>query len=176
MKHRTKPKILFFAAALLVAGCSKNPKENAGKTREILPDVAFSTSEGKVTSAELRKGSWLLSFVASWCGPCLVELAEIDSIAKSNKQLKVIALTYEDTSRFRKAIDNLNLTVPLVKVDSTVFWAFGVSKLPTRILISDGVVLARTSGAPTPPDDDFRAALAKALGESTAAAEKRREK
>ncbi len=155
-----------FAISISLVGCgSKNKTENAGEKSKILPKFSFEGSNGKkYTDKDFRSGVGVMSFVASWCGPCGAELAEIDSIAQKYSKILALAVTYEPPEFYSELFDSLKIKIPLVQADSSFFAAIGISKLPTRLLIDKGKIISQIVGAPLPKDSEFYKKLKQALG------------
>ena len=88
------------------------------------------------------RGVSLIDFWAPWCGPCRMQGPVVDRIAAY----------YGDRA-----------TVAKVNVDDSpmVAHAFGVSSIPTIIILKDGLEVARAVGVQ--PEANLRAALDSAL-------------
>lgn len=69
--------ILLIGTTNLIA---QNHKGSLVKIGDQLPDFTITTLDGKEVSMEKLKGKVvLLNFFATWCGPCMKELPEIES-------------------------------------------------------------------------------------------------
>ncbi len=132
------------------------------------PEIAFSVLDGpdktrQFGKADLRGKVVLLDFWATWCGPCLAELPEIQALiddyeTRAPDELAVVALSQDekpaDLDGVRRVVDEtladagLALAegpVGLVALDPqrAIGQAFHVSALPTLVLIdAEGVVRA----------------------------------
>ena len=162
---RTKVFSFFIAVAIFLVGCGSSEKNETRKKFEKLPKFEFKTFDGrKITQKPFYNGTGIISFVASWCGPCSYELTELDSLAKANKNLTALAVTYESPDFYKTILESLKVSIPIATVDSSFFRLCGVKNLPTRILVEKGNIISRSVGAPTPPDSQFMSALKNALG------------
>ena len=74
-----------------------------------------------------KEGISLLDFYADWCGPCRMVLPIVDEIASERQDLFVGKI-------------NVNENPDLAQ-------EFGVLSIPTLIVMKDGVVVNRASGA-----------------------------
>jgi thiol-disulfide isomerase/thioredoxin len=87
----------------------------------------------------------MVTFWATWCGPCMKELPMLEAIQKvaGKDKLQVVAVNIEDRPRFRqvaKALSSLNIRVAH---DSTgASRAFGVEGIPHCAIIGrDGKII-----------------------------------
>ena len=68
----------------------------------------------------------LLDFWASWCGPCKMIGPIVEEIAEENEEILVGKVTVDD--------------------EMELAMAYGVSSIPTLVVIKDGAVAARAVG------------------------------
>ena len=106
------------AAALAAGGCDRqtaDPAQPADERAEAapqktfngtlsienrgarLPDFAFSDPAGKrLTSAELEGTPVLINLWATWCGPCILEMPALDTLAEqSGDKLRVLTVSQD---------------------------------------------------------------------------------
>jgi thioredoxin 1 len=74
-----------------------------------------------------NEGVSLLDFYADWCGPCRMVLPIVDEIAKERDDLLVGKINVNDNPDLAKE--------------------FGVMSIPTLIVMKDGKIVNRVSGA-----------------------------
>lgn len=151
---------------LICVGCGRKEGTNEDNAeRLMLPKFSADASNGEHYShKQFFDGVGVMSFVASWCGPCGAELVELDSLARKYSKLLALAVTYEPPEFYDALIESLKIDVPIVRVDSTFFISLNVSRLPTRFLIDKGKIIFCVTGAPLPSDGKFDACLKNALG------------
>ncbi|MBA44163.1 MAG: thiol:disulfide interchange protein [Magnetococcales bacterium] len=106
------------------------------------PFASWQEADGATTSLLRYKGDVLLvNFWATWCGPCVIEMPDLDAIQKKYGAagLKVLAISIDEegvdkVKEFYKKNDLQNLEI-FNDSDGSSAAAFGVKKLPTSFLI-----------------------------------------
>ena len=128
------------------------PSEVGLDLGSIAPDFVSVTDTGEpVTLSDLRGSIVLLNFWATWCGPCRIEMPELQSAFEQNADQGFIVLainngeTLEDVAGFR---DELALTFPLALDErALVQRQYGIMSYPSTFLLNrDGRILARHFG------------------------------
>jgi peroxiredoxin len=133
------------------------------------PDVAFLDEKGRKLQLSGLKGQVVLvNFWATWCAPCVAEMAALDRLQASLKSngLAVLALSQDRTGLavVQPFYEKLALRALAMRFDSRgeAARAFGIRELPVTILIDrQGRELGRLSG-PAAWDGDAAKALLKA--------------
>lgn len=85
------------------------------------------TKENFNSEVANAKGTVLIDFFASWCGPCRMVAPIIDEIASEETEVKVCKVDVDDQPELANA--------------------FGVASIPTIVVIKDGKVAERATGA-----------------------------
>jgi len=130
--------------ALLLLGGRPAPADEEEPPRPVFPDVVFTSIEGGTTMrvSEFRGRPVLLTFWASWCGPCRVELPELSKLYGELAGRGFVLLTVNvDHSPIagRRFLDALGLALPVYRLDPRDTKGLGVDALPTNILLdTDG--------------------------------------
>jgi thiol-disulfide isomerase/thioredoxin len=139
------------------------------------PDFTLTVLDGPgktktISKAELAGKVVLIDFWATWCGPCLKELPEIQKLveayAGSKKDVLIVALSQDDQhaeiSEVRKLVEKtlsdkrINLDrIPVARValdpSNSVGRAFEVEGYPTLVII-DGKGIVRSAHVGFNPD------------------------
>ena len=137
--------LTLFLAVLLTAGCT-----NAVSAA---PDAALQSLSGESTSiAELNQGKPLyLNFWASWCGPCVSELPDVDALAQEyGDRITSAAISVDDnTADARAYIERAGLTLKVYTGNiNTLNSGYDLSAIPVSVLIDpNGNILARHVGS-----------------------------
>nr|MBE6544533.1 thioredoxin [Oscillospiraceae bacterium] len=77
--------------------------------------------------ARKNEGIALLDFYAEWCGPCRMVLPIVDEIAEERSDLMVAKINVEESPELARE--------------------FGVLSIPTLIVMKNGEIINRVSGA-----------------------------
>ena len=88
---------------------------------------AIRLNEDNFNRVRDNEGVSLLDFYADWCGPCRMVLPIVDEIAKERGDLLVGKINVNDNPDLARE--------------------FGVMSIPTLIVMKDGKILNRASGA-----------------------------
>jgi len=115
------------------------------------PDFTLAGIDGREVSLEdLRGKVVVLSFWASWCAPCLVELPILQRVSRkfADRGLVVVAVNLGEPAEDVKAfLEARKLDLPVVLDEGSVAESYWVDSLPALILIDrDGVIRGRELG------------------------------
>ncbi len=135
------------------------------------PDVAFLDEKGRKLQLSGLKGQVVLvNFWATWCVPCVTEMAALDHLQSSLKSdgLTVLALSQDRTgfAVVQPFYEKLGLRALAMRFDSRgeAARAFGIRELPVTILIDrQGRELGRLSGPAAWDSDEAKTLLKAAL-------------
>lgn len=104
------------------------------------PDFTLQTASGDtVKLADLRGKVVLLDFWASWCGPCMMAMPEVEKIHQefAGKPVTVFGVNQQDdVATVNESIKDRELTfTQLLDTDGVVGSAFGANAIPHTVLI-----------------------------------------
>jgi peroxiredoxin len=89
----------------------------------------------------------LLSFFFAECAPCIQEIPELNAFAKANKDVDVVAVTFDAVADTKNFVGTHKLHWPVVANASKYIDKIGVTAYPTLALVSpEGKLLALRSG------------------------------
>lgn len=103
------------------------------------PDFELSVLDGETVSLKEFRGRFvLLDFWATWCGPCRQSMPLLEHLQQEHPDdLVLLAVNLseaDDTVRDYLRSEGLSVTV-LMDRDGSVGRAYGVSEIPTQVLI-----------------------------------------
>ena len=146
------------------------PVEMSGlplRVGDAAPAFTVKTLDGKdLRLADLKGKIVLLDFWATWCAPCVAELANlkaVHAVLGADPRVVMVALSLDESPDVARAVvkdEKLSWLQGYLGPDSPVTEAYGATAIPATFLIGpDGRVLARDLRG-----EQTRAAIEKALG------------
>lgn len=132
-----KPSLALAVLLALAAGSSAMAAPREG---DKAPDFAGRTYDGQTVLLSAFAGKVVvLSFWASWCGPCRKELPILEGIQQTagKARIQVIAVNIEPLDTFRKISRKMTSLHMLVASDTAeeAQQAYGVSGIPHMVII-----------------------------------------
>jgi len=146
-------------AALLACPLLLHAAPAPGRGSVPAPDFTLKSTDGRnLRLSEYRGDVVVLTFWASWCGPCRTELAQLNSRSTSPEggRATILGVNLDgDAGRADTIARSLGLTFPtLVDTQQAVGRLFEVENLPFTVLVDrDGVVRATWSASTVPPSE-----------------------
>ena len=137
-----------------LALCAAMPADAAGpKTGEVPPGLLGKDREGNVVDLARYRGKIVVvTFWASWCGPCRRELPELDALQKhaGNRILKVVAVNMQDSNEdyrlMMRQMKGYGIAMTRDR-DGSISEGYGVEALPNLWIIDpQGKVAAHHVG------------------------------
>jgi thiol-disulfide isomerase/thioredoxin len=118
----------------------------AAEERPAFPEIQLSDLNGKVYQLHDYLGAvTLLNFWAVWCGPCRMELPELQKIYNElgRKGFVVLAIAVDTPKeQVKPFMERLGITLPAMLIDQETQASLGVSRIPFTVLLDrDGKVV-----------------------------------
>ena len=110
------------------------------------PEIQLKTLDGKSFKLADHQGKVvILDFWASWCGPCLQVMPQIDKVAQefADQGVELFAINLEETpEKIKAAQERLKLsTTVLLDRDGRIAERYGATSIPQTVIINrDGTV------------------------------------
>ena len=104
------------------------------------PDFTLKARDGNnLRLAEQRGDIMLINFWASWCGPCIQEMPQLDKLAQKYQALgvQVWGINVEnDPSAAKAYLSKVNVEFPILfDLDNSVSKAYRVEAMPTTVIL-----------------------------------------
>lgn len=139
------------------------------------PEISLATLEGNGVKFRLsdHKGKVvILDFWASWCGPCLQVMPQIDKVAHefADQGVELFAINLEETpEKVKAALERLKLsTTVAMDRDGRIAEKYGATSIPQTVIINrDGTVARLFVGGGARFDEQLRGALKTVLSGET---------
>jgi len=127
------------------------------------PEIDLERLEGgRVKLSEMRGQLVVLSFWATWCGPCVQELPDVQRLADEFPQVRFLLVDVDGGEEVRPRVqafkNRLGLRLPIALDDGSASQAYRVDTIPRTIVVGkDGSVAQVLDGAH--PFDEMRRTL-----------------
>ena len=141
------------------------------------PEISLNFLDGKKFQlADHKQKVIILDFWASWCGPCLQVMPQIDKVAHefADQGVELYAVNLEESpDKIKAALERLKLeTNVILDRDGRVAERYGATAIPQTVIIDrDGKVARLFVGGGARFDDQLRGALKSVLAGEAAKSE-----
>jgi peroxiredoxin len=127
------------------------PAKLSVKPGESMPTAALADLGGTVRSLDASDGKpFLLNFFFAECAPCIQEVPELNAFAQANKDVSVVAVTFDAAAEAKAFVEKHKLRWPVVADAQGYIDKLGVKAYPTLALVSaTGKLIAFRSGGPS---------------------------
>lgn len=163
--------LLLFISLFFSVCCFSQEETTFVKIGSDLPGFEFEKSPGKlIASSELKGKTVLITFFATWCGPCRKELPHIQSEIfnkyKNNPKFELLIFgrehSWNEVNKFKA--DN-KFTMPFYPdPERKIYSKFAGQYIPRNFLVApDGKVLYSTIGFEQKDFDELKSIIEKQL-------------
>jgi thiol-disulfide isomerase/thioredoxin len=138
------------------------------------PNLVLTSLEDdrQVDIASFRGRPVLVTFWASWCGPCRVELTHLQQLHRElgDDRFALLAVNVDATTvAARRFLDVTKLEIPVYRVSQTDLVKLGVRSIPTNILLDPEGRAVRLYEGYSPAVPDVIRELVRGMAEDSGA-------
>lgn len=131
---------VLFVVVLLLSAVSQGWAVEEEPPNPVFPEVVFTSLDGNasMTMSSFRGRPVLLTFWASWCGPCRVELPELSKLYGELVGTGFVLLTVnvdQNPAAGRRYLESLGLSFPVYRLHPRDTKSLGINSLPANILL-----------------------------------------
>jgi thiol-disulfide isomerase/thioredoxin len=106
----------------------------------LFPNIAFTSLDGsrQLDLESFRGRPVLMTFWASWCGPCRQELPELQKLYAelADRGFELVTInTDRSAAAGARFLQKYDIDVPVYRIDRATQIALGVQSLPTNLLL-----------------------------------------
>jgi thiol-disulfide isomerase/thioredoxin len=147
--------LVFVVALVLFSAGFVRANEPAQELPVFPEEVVFTSIDGKssITMADFRGRPVLLTFWASWCGPCRVELPELSKLYGElvGRGFVLITVNVDHQPMMgMRFLETLGLKLPVYRIPPQTTKALGINALPANILLDQDGRFVRAYKGYTP--------------------------
>ena len=131
---------LFLVTILVAVVSIPATADDSSQQVPVFPNLTFTALDGvsQIDLESLRGRPVLLTFWASWCGPCRQELPELEKLVDelAGEGLVLITINMDQTPAMgARFLQQYDIDVPAYRMDPRALTQLGVKALPTNVLL-----------------------------------------
>jgi thiol-disulfide isomerase/thioredoxin len=128
--------LIVFCASLGLTASATDPVKEV----PVFPNLAFTTLDGsrQLDIESFRGRPLLMTFWASWCGPCRQELPELQklTVELADSGFALVTINMDRSAVMgARFLQQYDIDVPVYRMDQRTLIELGVSSLPTNMLL-----------------------------------------
>jgi thioredoxin-like negative regulator of GroEL len=133
-------RVLFLLAFIVAVVSFSTAAEGPVDQVPVFPNLAFTALDGvsQIDLESLRGRPVLMTFWASWCGPCRQELPELEKLAGDLAETGFVLITVnmdQSPAMGERFLQKYDIDVPAYRMNPRDLAQLGVQALPTNVLL-----------------------------------------
>ena len=133
-------RVLFLLAFIVAVVSFSTAAEGPVDQVPVFPNLAFTALDGvsQIDLESLRGQPVLMTFWASWCGPCRQELPELEKLAGDLVETGFVLITVnmdQSPAMGERFLQKYDIDVPAYRMNPRDLSQLGVQALPTNVLL-----------------------------------------
>lgn len=115
-----------------------------------LPFFQLKTLDGKVVDSESLKGKMIMvNFWSTTCGPCILEMPQLNQLKEEHKDVMFLALAPEDAASIKKLLTKHPFNFIILPDAKQLFEEWGIDGYPKNFFINqNGIIQEVMEGTP----------------------------
>lgn len=161
---------MFLFTTSCSGGEGKSSESDPAKAPEMPAFVLSDLDGNEIRSDDYRGKVLLVNFWATWCGPCISEIPDLNEIYKKYKdqgfELLAVAAQSGNPETIKKFAERMKIEYPIVVGTDAVLLKYQVYAFPTDFIIDrEGRIRDHIIGAPPGKKEVLAVTLGKLLAE-----------
>jgi len=133
-------RVLFLIAVIAAVVSVSAAAEDGSPQVPVFPNLAFTALDGvsQIDLESLRGRPVLLTFWASWCGPCREELPELEKLVGELAEEGFVLVTInmdQSPAMGMRFLQQHDIDVPAYRMDQRELSQLGLRSVPTNVLL-----------------------------------------
>ncbi|MCG6949659.1 MAG: TlpA family protein disulfide reductase [Acidobacteria bacterium] len=133
-------RVFVVLSVLLTCFLGPCPVSGAEDEVPVFPNLAFTALDGsrQLDLESFRGRPVLMTFWASWCGPCRMELPELQKLAVELADEEFVLITInvdEHAVQGARFLQKYDIDVPVYRMDQGTLRTLGLTAVPTNLLL-----------------------------------------
>ena len=133
-------RVLFVFAVVFLTVLQPAAAEDSPQQVPVFPNLTFTALDGvsQIDLESVRGRPVLMTFWASWCGPCRQELPELEKLVDelAEEGFVLITINMDQTPAMGvRFLQQNDIDVPAYRMDLRALTQLGVKALPTNVLL-----------------------------------------
>lgn len=123
---------------------------------KVLPSFSLKTLDGKIIDSNSLKGKVvMINFWSTTCGPCIVEIPELNQLKEQYKEVVFLAPAPEDPAKIKKLMAKHPFEFLILTNAQDLFDKWGIEGYPKNFFVDKkGMIRVVKEGTPILPERD----------------------